>query len=183
MSTTSTPRIGDWMQTFTGLCYYPADPRVEDINIVDIAHALSNLCRFGGHCNTFYSVAEHSILVSLCVPPEHALQALLHDATEAYCVDVPRPLKRQLTNYAEIEHRNWLCIAEKFGVPVKLHKSVHQADNDVLLAEKAVLLGSGTAQWSVPGTPADVHIRALRPARACDWFIDRFNDLTRSAVR
>ena len=53
------PRIGDWMQTYSGKRYYPVDPRIEDVDINDIAHALSHLCRYGGHCSRFYSVAEH----------------------------------------------------------------------------------------------------------------------------
>lgn len=59
-----TERAGDWMQTFTGRQFWPMDPRPEDLDILDIAHALSLLCRFGGHCQRFYSVAEHSVHVS-----------------------------------------------------------------------------------------------------------------------
>src|SRR5437868_2917508 len=126
-----TDRKGGWMQTSSGVAYYPLDPLPGDINIEDIAHALSNLCRFGGHCRRFYSVAEHSILVSRVVPRQHALQGLLHDATEAYMVDVPRPLKVELDNYARIEDLNWRCIAAVFGVPYEMHESVKRADNDV----------------------------------------------------
>jgi hypothetical protein len=87
-------RRGDWMQTFTGRAFYPLDPRPEDIDPVDIAHALSLICRYGGHSSRFYSVAEHCVLMSHAVAPEHALWALLHDATEAYLGDMIRPLKR-----------------------------------------------------------------------------------------
>ena len=80
----STSRNGDWLQTFTGKAFFPLDPRPEEMDIFDIAHALSNLCRYGGHCNKFYSVAEHSVLVSiLCrlyYGEQVALQGLLHDA-------------------------------------------------------------------------------------------------------
>jgi hypothetical protein len=64
---------GDWIQTATGRPFWPIDPRPEDIDIEDIAHALSMLCRFGGHCLRFYSVAEHSVLLSQYVAPEHKL--------------------------------------------------------------------------------------------------------------
>src|SRR5438128_12538670 len=83
---------GDWMQTYTGRAFYPLDPRLDDICIEDIAHALSMLCRYGGQCQEFYSVAEHSVLMSYAVNPQHALWALLHDATESYMGDLIRPL-------------------------------------------------------------------------------------------
>ena len=66
-------RKGDWMQTYTGRQFWPIDPRANEVHIEDIAHALSMMCRYNGHCRTFYSVAEHSVLVSQHVPPEHAL--------------------------------------------------------------------------------------------------------------
>jgi len=85
-------RIGDWIETYTGKQFYPLDPYPEDIDVRDIAHALSNLCRFTGHCRAFYSVAEHSIYVSTHVPKTMALQALFHDAPEAYIADISGPL-------------------------------------------------------------------------------------------
>ena len=77
-------RIGSWLQTYTGKKFYPFDPREEEVDILDIAHALSQLCRFGGHTKEFYSVAEHCVLVSMCCPSEVKLLGLLHDAAEAY---------------------------------------------------------------------------------------------------
>src|SRR5262245_27549306 len=102
-------RIGDWMQTISGRKFWPLDPRPEEVCIEDIGHALSLVCRFGGHCHTFYSVAEHSVRVSLLAEDmakssAHwtdenirmiALSGLLHDAAEAYIGDMVRPLKRQ----------------------------------------------------------------------------------------
>lgn len=170
-------RLGDWMQTRSGLQYWPLDPRVEDVKLTDIAHALSNLCRYNGHCNGFYSVAEHSVLVSQVVPPEHALCGLLHDATEAYCADVPRPLKRNLVGYADIEHKNWLVVAAKFGLPVDMPESVHIADNAVLLAEKQQIVKQTPHLWSVPGTAANVQIKCLSPNESYSLFIDRFMEL------
>lgn len=96
-------RSGDWIQTATGGQFWPMDPQPDEIDINDIAHALAMLCRFGGHCLRFYSVAEHSVLLSHAVPPEHALWALLHDATEGYLVDMPRPIKAFLPGYKEAE--------------------------------------------------------------------------------
>src|SRR5689334_2642685 len=115
---------GDWMQTFTGRRFYPLSPRPGEIDPADIAHALSLLCRYGGHVDRFYSVAEHCVLMSQAVAPEDALAALLHDATEAYVVDVPRPLKRQLAGYREIEEQVWFAIAYRFRLDYELPAAV-----------------------------------------------------------
>src|SRR5690348_18006267 len=82
------------IHTFTGRTFCPLDPKPEDIDIQDIAHALSCQCRFTGHSRKFYSVAEHCVRVSLLVSPDLQLAALLHDASEAYLSDVARPIKR-----------------------------------------------------------------------------------------
>src|ERR1051325_4550411 len=120
---------GDWMQTFSGRRFYPLSPRSDELDPADIAHALSLLCRFAGHVERFYSVAEHCVHLSYAVPPEDALAALLHDATEAYVVDVPRPLKRSLPEYQEIEFGVWAVIVERFGLlSVTLPDSVKWAD-------------------------------------------------------
>lgn len=186
-----TERYGDWMQTYTSIQYWPFDPRSEDICIEDIAHALSNICRYAGHCKSFYSVAEHSVYVSLIVPPEHALTALLHDATEAYVVDVPRPLKRFLTNYKEIEQANWCAIADHFGLCREMPQCVKDADNAVLLAEKEYVMGPQPKPWAHIDLPeglveaADSAILGLGmgscaylPERAKELFMERYTELT-----
>ena len=88
-----------WFVTASGRRAFVEDPRACDLVIEDIAHALSNICRFGGHCSRFYSVAQHSVCVSALVErtrPDLALHALLHDAAEAYVGDVIRPIKPTL---------------------------------------------------------------------------------------
>ena len=172
-------RTGDWIQTRSGVAFYPLDPRPEDVHLEDIAHALSNLCRFSGHCKRFMSVAEHSVNVSRVVPPEHALQALLHDATEAYLVDVPGPIKPMLAGYAEIEAAVWLAIAERFGVPSALHQSVKDADTAVLLTEKGQLLGPSPGAWlDTEITPAPLgELACMSPREAKYTFLHRFIEL------
>ncbi len=168
----------DCIQTFSGVRYYPATPSSEDVRIVDIAHHLSMLCRYTGACKKFYSVAEHSVLVSYCVPPELALVGLMHDAAEAYTNDISRPLKRSLPDYRRIEHLNWLAIAEKFDLPERMPYEVHEADIAVLLTEQSVLMLP--RQWSqgVDGEAADVEIRGLSPEQAEREFIQRYYELT-----
>ena len=128
------------MNTFTGRQFDPLKITVEDICIEDIAHALSLLCRGGGHLIHFYSVAQHSIN---CANEAKArgysekvvLSCLLHDATEAYICDVIRPVKEHLSNYNEIEAMIMKVIWEKYG----LHELSEdekmiwrQIDNDIL---------------------------------------------------
>lgn len=115
-----TERIGNWITTYTGKQFYPLDVRVEDIDIIDIAWALSCICRFGGHCREYYSVAQHSVHVSHNVGNRYALGGLLHDAAEAYIGDVCRPIKNMMRigglAYTEVEANIMRCVREKFGL-------------------------------------------------------------------
>lgn len=173
-------RHGDWMQTFSGKQFWPLDPRASEVDIVDIAHSLSQQCRYGGHCERFYSVAEHSVYVSRMAPAKYKLTALLHDATEAYCVDVPRPIKRFLTNYKEIEDRIWKAIAEKFYLPEIMPDEVHIADNAVLLAEMGQIMKAPPAEWKVQGTPANITVECLSPEKALFIFLSEYTKISKS---
>lgn len=165
-------RKGDWLQTYSGVQYWPCDPRAEEVNIVDIAHALSQLCRYGGHSKRFYSVAEHSVLLSHMVSPENAFAALMHDATEAYVVDVPRPIKPHLKNYAHIEWLNWGAIAHKFDLPFDIPQEVHDADKAICgLEVEQVMLLKLRPQYDFD---RPVKIRFLNPVQAEVEFISRF---------
>ena len=119
----------DYIRTYTGIDFTVFDPKVEQICIEDIAHALSHLCRYGGHCDHFYSVAQHSIAVSYLVEPQNALCGLMHDATEAYLVDMPRPIKYKINQYREIEDKLHLVIAEKYQLPKVIPDDVHMIDS------------------------------------------------------
>src|SRR6478752_7418281 len=103
------------IRTFTGKWMDVFSPTPEMICIEDIAHALSLMCRFGGHTPTLYSVGQHSIHVSKLVGNKHKLAALLHDASEAYFMDIPRPIKKKVLEYGPIEDKLMKVIAEKFG--------------------------------------------------------------------
>lgn len=181
------PRVGDWMQTFTGRQFWPLDPRVDEVDVVDVAHALGHQCRYAGHVSRFYSVAEHAILMSLYMPTrELALAALLHDAAEAYVVDVPRPLKRHLPGYAQIEDRVLSVVLSYFGVTfdrgvsglLELPALVKEADNRILLDERAQLLGPPPASWGIDDLePLGVGIDALPPHRATEAYLARLESL------
>jgi hypothetical protein len=169
------------MVTFSGVQYFPANPRAEDIRILDIAHHLSRICRYtGAIIPEHYSVAEHSVHVSYMVPHEHALAGLLHDAPEAYLNDLSRPLKRSLPDYRRLEEKNWRAICEVFGMDVELPECVHEADVRVYLAERAAVMGPLPVGEEYAGnlTPAPVTILALAPNKAKRLFLNRYYELT-----
>lgn len=153
-----------WIQTYTGRAFWPLDPNSEDVAIEDIAHALALQCRFSGHTKWPYSVAQHSVLVSLAVPVEHALVGLLHDAAEAYLVDLPRPLKRSIPDYKVAETRVWAAIAERFGLPLEIPAEVHHADNVLLATEKRDLMAPPPREWALLPPP---QIQAIE---RWDWY-------------
>lgn len=174
---------GNWIQTFRGLRFHHLDPQPDDICIEDIAHALSNLCRFAGHTREFYSVAQHSVLASKCCPDRDALWGLLHDAAEAYCVDVPRPLKHMpgMEPYRATEDAIMQVIADKFGLPWPQPDSVKWADETVLFTEKRdllVQLSWSTDPTSRPHPPMEARIVPWAPRRAEAAFLTAFGVLT-----
>ncbi len=123
------------IRTFTGMEINVFDPDPETIKIEDIAHALSFHCRFGGHLPEFYSVAQHSVLAARVVDEKHELQALLHDASEAYLLDIPTPIKKRLGDYKEVEDNLMKAIAKKFGFQYPLNEAVKEADEYMLNRE------------------------------------------------
>ena len=170
-----------WIQTYSGGVFDVLAPTCNQVEIGDIAHALSNLCRFAGHCRGFYSIAQHSVLVSRNVPAEHALQALLHDAPEAYCVDVPRPLKHSdaMAGYRCVENRIWRTVATHFHLPIEVHPTVKRADTRALLTEARDLMGPPPRAWSISAEPFAETIVPLAPRHAKNLFLERFDELAR----
>lgn len=175
------PRIGSWMQTYTGRAVYPMDLRPDDICIEDIAHSLSMQCRYNGHCGRFYSVAEHSVLIARWLRAKHsdavALEGLLHDATEAYLADVPRPVKPFLHGYKEAEQRAWAVIAERYDVPVDMSPAVHDADNRILHDERQQNMARSEKDWELGGVRLGVTLQFWEPAHAKAEFLELFAEL------
>jgi hypothetical protein len=172
---------GNWSQSYTGKSVYVTDPRPEEIDIIDVAHGLSMQCRFAGHIEYFYSVAEHSVRASLIVPIEDALAALLHDASESYIVDIPRPLKKSpgFEKYHEYEERMMTVIFEKYGLKLPLPDSVKVADQVMLLTEQRDLRKPGTNLWIPPKglQPLPYKIQAWSQPAAERRFLERFAQL------
>lgn len=117
------------------------EPTEDMIDIGEIALALSQLCRYTGHPEPFYSVGLHSLIVSDIVPAEYALEGLLHDAAEAYLGDVSKPLKRLLPDYREIEARVNVLITKKFKLRSAGRSFVDNADKLIYMQESDFFFG------------------------------------------
>lgn len=123
------------IRTNSGIYMNVFDPTPEMICIEDIAHALSNQARFGGHLKKFYSVAQHSLMCYRYSHRGYEFDSLMHDASEAYLLDIPSPIKAGLSNYKEIEDKLMMAIAEKFGFNYPLSPAVKDVDAVMLQFE------------------------------------------------
>lgn len=174
--------------TSTGDYFDLTDPHNSEINIETIAHALSNICRFSGHCSEFYSVAQHSVLVSKMVPQEHALMGLLHDASEAFLGDVISPLKSMLPEYKTLEARVTNAIYKRFNIGPHQYPTIKKADLMALATERKYLLPATDYEWeclhginaiNVMNVP---EFRCWGPTEAKDNFYSRYYNIVRSGV-
>lgn len=148
------------------------------IRIGDIAHALSNVCRFGGHCREFYSVAQHSVLVSMIVSPEYALQALLHDGTEAYLGDMVKPLKEMMPQFQAVEDELEAAIFRRFGLPEKMHPSIKEADIVLLATEQRDIMNNNDLwTWTGKVKPLKEVIVPMTPNVARAYFMNRYKQI------
>lgn len=189
------PRADNWIETYTGRQFWPLNPRPEEVAIEDIAHALSLVCRYTGHCREFYSVAEHSVRVSYQVqalylkldiaPGQYdrarvvALCGLLHDASEAYIADVSRPVKHSATFgpvYKAIEANLEAVINRRFGLPAML-PLVKKADNQLLVTERRDLMPLTERPWSIDELALENKIEPWSSAQAEEIFLYRFHAL------
>lgn len=181
-------RKGDWIQTFTGVEFYPLDPRPEDIKLADIAHALSMQCRYSGHVQQFYSVAEHSVRVAELCPSQDQMWGLMHDAAEAYLVDLPRPIKRHSgigDLYRAAESALMEVICRRFGLPILQPTSVEEADKAMLWVESQALLPPHCCwnKWQkfTTGRERPIHL-TMTPDEAEDAFLTVFGRLENAAA-
>ena len=176
----------NYFTTISGRRFWPLDPRVEDVCIEDIAHALAHLCRFNGHVRRFYSVAQHSVIVSHHVPAHLALQGLLHDGSEAYLCDLSRVVKHDpgMLAYRNAEHRVQSAVYDAFGVDPQEAPEVKAADTLLLQDEvRCVALNEHLRPAYMRGPGLGVDINAWVPGKARDVFLYRFDQLMKERIR
>jgi len=174
---------GPYMLLRSGLYFNLENPEPSLVDIEDIAHALSNICRYTGHCSEFYSVPQHSVLGSYTVPQCDALAGLLHDAAEAYIGDVAAPLKGMLPDYRAVERRMELAVFRRFGLPDELPASVKWADRVLLRTEQRDLMGADSHVWAAAEgvQPLPGRIKPFTPVQSKGVFLERFWQLTGAA--
>lgn len=172
-----------WIETATGERFYILDPAPYMIHIEDIAAALSKQCRFTGHSNKFYSIAEHSVYVSRLVPDDLRFAALLHDASEAYLTDVASPVKPLLTNYHSLEYKIMVAIYQRFNIKTELLENpfIKDADKAQLKEEARELMPSKGMGWrdQYPTNLAGGFVPAgLFPEMAEQFFLNEFEGVS-----
>ncbi len=179
------PAPGPYLQTVSGRWVNPFDPDPDQLDAGDIARALANQCRFGGHCRVFYSVAQHSVIVSRLVEerggdPEDVFAALMHDAGEAYLGDMPHPIKHRSAlgaAFREAERHLEQAIRERFAIRADVPE-IKRADRALLATERRAF---SSERWSWPELdgvePLDLELEAWPPDEAERAFSERFAEL------
>jgi hypothetical protein len=167
-----------WIQTYTGVQFWPLSPREEDVRLEDIANGLALKCRFTGQCREFYSIAQHSVLVAQLLMTRGVMHdasierrkaafrvALLHDAAEAYLPDIPRPIKAAWREFKAIESRVLRCIHKALDVRPEsvVERAVKHCDNVLLATEARDLMGPPPQPWEELPEPWNMTISPLWP--------------------
>ncbi len=172
------------ISTYSGAAFDFQDPDISSINILDIAHGLSMMCRFNGHVRSFYSVAEHCVLGASKVPEQYRLPFLLHDASEAFIADIVSPAKKLLPEYLHLERRVQCAVAFRFGFVPDLFQrpEIHEADIRMCITERNQLqplyrpeLWVKLDSWAPYD---DVFVECWSPAEAEQRFLSLFWELS-----
>lgn len=177
---------GPWMQTYSGRAFFLLNPRTTDVETVDLAHHLALQCRFAGATIKPYSVAQHCVLVSHIVPKPYAIYGLMHDAAEAYCQDMTRPMKLALQRMGDDEFLNIEsdalgCIFARYGIDYSLYLQIRDvikhADNIACATEARDLLHRSERPWGKMEDPLPTKLKAWSWKRAKQEWLRRFNEL------
>lgn len=157
------------IRTISGQYVNVFEPNPDTLLIGDIAHALSNQCRFGGHLPRFFSVAQHSLLCYLIANEDSKFDALMHDASEAYLLDMPKPIKMEISQYNDIENNLMNILANKFGFNYPKTPEVERVDHYLLEWEWNVIMLNKTNSQFPP-------IYCMSPEEARIAFITAFEN-------
>jgi 5'-deoxynucleotidase YfbR-like HD superfamily hydrolase len=179
------PAPGPFLQTVSGRRVNPFDPEPDQLDAGDIGRALANTCRFGGHSRVFYSVAQHSVIVSELVEqrggdPEEVFAALMHDATEAYLGDMPHPIKHRSAlgaAFKAAEDHLERAIRERFGIRADVPE-IKRADRALLATERRAFSAEDWHWPELDGVePLDLELEAWSPDEAERAFARRYAEL------
>jgi uncharacterized protein len=179
------PGPGPYLQTVSGRWVNPFDPDPDQLDAGDIARALANQCRFGGHCRTFYSIAQHSVIVSELVEQrggdvEDVFAALMHDASEAYLGDMPHPLKHRSPlgeAFKDAERHLEQALREHFGIKADVPE-IKRADRALLATERRAFSDESWPWPELEGVaPLDLELTAWPPDEAARAFAERYAEL------
>jgi 5'-deoxynucleotidase YfbR-like HD superfamily hydrolase len=181
----SPPAPGPYLQTVSGRFVNPFEPDPDQLDPGDIARALANVCRFGGHCSSFYSVAQHSVIVSELVEQrggdvEDVFAALMHDATEAYLGDMPHPIKHRSplgAAFKAAEDHLEATIRARFNIKADVPE-IKRVDRALLATERRVLSAESWHWPELDGVePLELALEAWAPDEAQRAFAARFDEL------
>lgn len=178
----STIQLTEGIALYSGAMFDYNAPQDSNVQIEDIAHALSHVCRFAGYIRHFHSVAQHAVNVSYLVPEEDAFTALMHDTAEAFTNDLPTPLKIAFPIFKELEVKIESAMAAKFGFRFPLPDSVKLADLQMLRIEKEDLKDD-FSNWAILDgieRPDSQRLRMdeMTPSVAKRLFLNRYKELT-----
>ena len=174
-----------WIETITGRRFYYARPTYD---IGEIAHALGNICRFTGQCRKFYSVAEHSVLVSRIMEDQRLgdpMEGLLHDGVEAYLADVASPAKAVLKDYKALDKALDKVLRKEFSLPAEKTEGCIQADWIALFIEARELMPSKGKEFAGPpglreqAWQTQYQLRYLTPESATSYFMSHMTEIRR----
>lgn len=177
--------VGGWIQVYSGATFFPLDPNPDVLTLDDVAIPLSRMCRYGGHCLQFYSVAEHCVLMARHLraagyDDARCLQALMHDASEAFIADIVRPVKGKLAGYKDAEERLMRALSPRFGFDWPMTPVVRDLDASMIAVERpANMLMTGVPDdlWGVtvpaPTNPK-IELQFWNPDQAAAEFFAEF---------
>jgi hypothetical protein len=177
LKTDTVYRAATFIETYTGRAFWPLHPTMDALSVIDIAHALSNQCRYSGHVQFFYSVAQHCCLLASWLAnhggsPLECLQILMHDAPEAYLVDIPRPVKQYMPQYRVWDHaindviREWMGWKDLPILPIQ-----DELDSRIIVDERAALMSRSGLDWGHHLEPVGIDIVPWTPAEAEKQFL------------
>lgn len=179
----SAVQLHEGITLLSGTMFDYHDPSASIVQLDDIAGALSKVCRFSGHINRFYSVAQHAVNVSRIVQGGWEFTALMHDTAEAFTNDITTPLKAAVPAFKQLEERIEAAMACQFGFTYPLPDEVKLADLQMLKIEKERFKPNDRREWAIlDGIEIEavlplVDLSMMTAEQAEDAFIDRYMEL------